>query len=88
MTDNPTKPLNDLVGELKERAKELLKKKGAEFNEIDVTFSPAKRKEMAERAGRTSVPQIWINGEHVGGCDELFALDADGKLDTLLAESA
>jgi glutaredoxin 3 len=69
-------------------AKELLKKKGAAFEEIDVTFSPAKRKEMAERAGRSSVPQIWINGEHVGGCDELYALDASGKLDPMLAESA
>jgi glutaredoxin 3 len=65
-------------------AKRLLKKKGVMFDEIDVTFSPGKRREMAEKAGRTSVPQIWIGDTHVGGCDELHALDAAGQLDPLL----
>jgi glutaredoxin 3 len=65
-------------------AKRLLKSKGVEFDEIDVTFSPAKRREMAEKAGRSTVPQIWIGATHVGGCDELHALDAAGRLDPLL----
>ncbi len=65
-------------------AKRLLKKKGVAFDEIDVTFSPGKRREMAEKAGRTSVPQIWIGDTHVGGCDELHALDDAGQLDPLL----
>ena len=66
-------------------AKRLLKKKGVEFEETDVTWKPAKRAEMMERAnGRHSVPQIFIDGEHVGGCDDLYALDAAGKLDAKL----
>ena len=68
------------------RAKRLLKEKGVDFEETDVTMSPGKRGEMMERAGgRTSVPQIFINGAHIGGSDELYALDAEGKLDALLA---
>lgn len=67
-------------------AKKLLKSKGVEFEEIDVTFKPGLRKEMAARAGSTSVPQIWINGNHVGGCDELHALERKGELDALLAQ--
>lgn len=68
------------------RAKRLLTGKGVAFEETDVTMSPSKRGEMTARAGgRTSVPQIFINGAHVGGCDELHALDAEGKLDALLA---
>lgn len=67
-------------------AKSLLKKKGADFNEIDVTFHPSKKGEMLQRAnGSHTVPQIFINGEHVGGCDELHALDAAGKLDPMLS---
>lgn len=66
-------------------AKKLLQDKGADFDEIDVTFNPAERKEMAARAGRTSVPQIWVGETHVGGCDELMALDRKGALDTMLA---
>ena len=66
-------------------AKRLLKEKGAEFTEIDVTFSPAKRSEMSQLAGGLStVPQIFIGEIHVGGCDELYALDRAGKLDGLL----
>lgn len=67
-------------------AKRLLTKKGMEFEEIDVTFAPGKRSEMIEKAGGlTSVPQIWIGDTHVGGCDELFALEDEGRLDGLLS---
>ena len=69
------------------RAKRLLDEKGAEYTEHDITMGGPKRDEMLERAplART-VPQIFINGAHVGGCDDLHALDAAGKLDPLLAE--
>ena len=71
------------------RAKRLLKEKGVQFDEIDVMLSPSRRREMTERAGgRTSVPQIFIDGRHIGGCDELYALDADGGLDPILEGSA
>lgn len=66
------------------RAKMLLTNKGVNFHEIPVDGDPAERQRMAEKAGRTSVPQIWIDGFHVGGCDELFALDRKGDLDTRL----
>lgn len=67
------------------RAKQLLRKKGVAFTEIDVTFDSKRRAEMRERAGgRTSVPQIFIDGRHIGGCDDLHALDACGELDPLL----
>lgn len=70
------------------RAKRLLKQKGAAFEEIDVTMGPRKRAEMIDRAGgRTSVPQIFIDGRHIGGCDELYALESKGKLDPLLSAS-
>lgn len=66
-------------------AKSLLKKKGVAFEEIDVDGKPDLRKAMTERAGgRTSVPQIFIDGTHVGGSDDLHALDARGELDKLL----
>ena len=66
-------------------AKRLLKRKGIAFKEISVGFRPGRRSAMMERAnGRHSVPQIFIDGRHVGGCDELHALDAAGKLDALL----
>ena len=69
------------------RAKALLNAKGAAFNETDVSADPALRDAMMERAGgRRSVPQIFIGGQHVGGCDDLHALDAAGKLDALLAD--
>ncbi len=69
-------------------AKRLLKKKGVEFSETDVTWKPRKRVEMMERAnGSHSVPQIFIDGEHIGGCDDLYALDAGGKLDAKLGLS-
>ena len=70
------------------RALSLLKRKGADFTEVDVTFRPKLRRAMADRAGATSVPQIWIDGRHIGGCNELHALDATGKLDPMLAQGA
>ena len=70
-----------------QRAKMLLNKKGAAFTEIDVSANPEKRIEMMEKAaGRKSIPQIFINGAHIGGCDDLYALDTAGKLDSLLAQ--
>mgnify|MGYP000935179237 CR=1 FL=1 len=66
-------------------AKGLLKKKGVTYKEIDVGADPALRQAMTERAGRRSVPQIFIDGIHVGGCDDLHALDHAGKLDPMLA---
>jgi glutaredoxin 3 len=67
------------------RAKALLNKKGVAFTEIKVDGKRDVRAEMARRAGRTSVPQIWIGETHVGGCDELHALERRGELDPLLA---
>lgn len=68
------------------QAKRLLKSKGAAFEEIDVTMNaPARAKMTALAGGRTSVPQIFINGDHIGGCDDLHALDQQGKLDPMLA---
>ena len=67
-------------------AKRLLKKKGATFHEIDVWEHPDRKPEMIQRAsGGRTVPQIFIGDLHVGGCDELYALDRAGKLDPLLA---
>ena len=66
-------------------AKELLRGKGVPYVEIDVAGAPDLRATMVERAhGRTTVPQIFIGGRHVGGCDDLHALDAKGELDRLL----
>ncbi|SNS26711.1 glutaredoxin 3 [Sphingomonas laterariae] len=68
------------------RAKKLLGDKGVTFEEYDITMGGPKRAEMLERAnGGTTVPQIFINGQHVGGSDDLHALDRAGKLDALLA---
>ena len=68
------------------RAKRLLNAKGAAYREIDVMMDPARRGEMMARAGGlTSVPQIFIDGAHIGGSDELHALESAGKLDSLLA---
>lgn len=66
-------------------AKALLKRKGVDFREIDIERVEGARREMVERAGRTSVPQIFVGDEHVGGCDDLHALDRAGRLDPLLA---
>jgi glutaredoxin 3 len=68
------------------RAKSLLKKKGVDFEEIDVTMDPVAREAMqAASGGARTVPQIFIGDTHVGGCDELYALEREGKLDPLLA---
>ena len=68
------------------RAKALLGKKGVKFHEIDVSGNAAKRDEMTTRAGgRYTVPQIFIGETHVGGCDDLYALEGANKLDPLLA---
>ena len=68
------------------RAVKLLASKNIAFEEIDVTLSAAKRQSMKSRAnGRASVPQIFINDDHIGGCDDLFALDQAGRLDKLLS---
>ncbi|MCR9148396.1 MAG: glutaredoxin 3 [Rhodobacteraceae bacterium] len=67
-------------------AKRLLSQKGVSFSEIDVLVDPARKPEMIERAnGQRTVPQIFIDGTHVGGCDELYALERDGKLDAMLS---
>jgi glutaredoxin 3 len=67
-------------------AKELLQKKGAAFDEVDIGVQSDKRSEMMIRAGgRSTVPQIFVGSRHVGGCDDLYALDRRGELDTLLA---
>jgi len=69
-------------------AKRLLKEKGAEFAEVDVMMEAGRRDEMIERSGRRTVPQIFIDGRHVGGYDDLSALDRSGELDRLLAPPA
>ena len=67
------------------RAKQLLDSKQVMYDEMDVTARLSLRKTMANRAnGRTSVPQIFIDGQHVGGCDDLVALEKSGQLDRLL----
>lgn len=68
------------------RAKQLLSRKGVDFKEVCVDGEPQLRAEMAQKAGRTSVPQIWIGDNHVGGCDELHALERAGRLDALLQD--
>ncbi|MFC0217294.1 glutaredoxin 3 [Pseudochelatococcus lubricantis] len=70
-----------------QRAKALLKKKGVPFHEIDIEKEPAERAVMIGRAhGRTTVPQIFIDDRHIGGSDDLHALDAEGTLDKLLSD--
>lgn len=70
-------------------AKKLLMQKGAAFEEINVASDPEGRRAMSARAeGRTTVPQIFIDGKHVGGCDDLYALDGEGGLDPLLGPGA
>ena len=68
------------------RAVDLLEKKGVPFNEIEAAFDPDKRQEMMRRAnGRATFPQIFIGERHIGGCDEMMALERAGELDPLLA---
>ena len=68
------------------RAKGLLDQKGAAYEEMDVMMDEKKRAEMRERSKRSTVPQIFINGQHIGGSDELAALEQAGKLDPLLTQ--
>ena len=68
------------------RAKSLLDRKGAAYEEMDVMMDDKKRAEMRQRAKRSTVPQIFINGQHIGGSDERSALEQAGKLDALLAQ--
>ena len=67
-----------------QRARSLLSKKGVQVREIDVDDDPQLREEMIARSGRRTVPQVFIGEKHVGGCDDLFALDARGELDRLI----
>jgi glutaredoxin 3 len=67
------------------RALDLLGRKGVEIHEIEAGFDPKLRQEMIARSGKTTFPQIFIGDTHVGGCDELIALDRQGRLDALLA---
>lgn len=66
------------------RALRVLGEKGADFTEIEAGMDPEKRKEMMERSGRSTFPQIFVGDQHIGGCDDMMALDAQGKLDALL----
>jgi len=68
-------------------AERLLLEKGARIEKIRVDLEPARRAEMMQKSGRHTVPQIWIGSRHVGGCEDLYALDAEGKLDSLLEAS-
>ena len=65
-------------------AERLLVAKGASIEKIRVDLQPERRTEMTTKSGRHTVPQIWIGERHVGGCDDLYALDRQGELDTLL----
>jgi glutaredoxin 3 len=67
-----------------ERARALLSRKGLAVREIDVEDDPKLREEMIARSGRRTVPQIFVGEKHVGGCDDLLALDASGELDRLI----
>lgn len=66
------------------RARQLLEQKGVDYENIDVSRDPARKQEMMQASGRHTVPQIWINAEHIGGCDELFALERSGRLDRMI----
>ena len=66
------------------QAKKLLESKGAAYTEIRVDLDSQQREHMMQRSGRRTVPQIFINDQHIGGCDDLMALNAKGELDKLL----
>ena len=68
-------------------AERLLLEKGARVEKVRVDLEPARRAEMTQKSGRRSVPQIWIGERHVGGCDDLYALEREGRLDPLLEGS-
>jgi glutaredoxin 3 len=67
------------------RAVSLLHQKGARFTEIDAGMDPDLRREMVQRSGRSTYPQIFVGGRHIGGCDEMLALERAGQLDPMLA---
>lgn len=67
------------------RALAVLASKGADFEEIEAGMDPELRREMMDRSGRTTFPQIFVGEQHIGGCDDMLALDRDGKLDAMLA---
>ena len=67
-----------------QRARELLSAKGLAFREVNVDDDPKLREDMMERSGRRTVPQVFIGEKHIGGCDDLFALDGSGELDRLI----
>ncbi len=69
------------------RAKALLSSKGIDYKELKVDGNPQLRAEMMQKAQQRTVPQIWIGEQHVGGCDDLYALERTGQLDGLLAEA-
>lgn len=69
-------------------AEQLLAEKGVAVEKIRVDLEPARRAEMTKKSGRRTVPQIWIGERHVGGCDDLYALEREGKLDFLLKAAA
>ena len=68
-------------------AKQLLEQKNVRYKEISVDQKPHLRQQMMEKSGRHTVPQIWINQQHIGGCDDLFALEHSGQLDQLIKVS-
>lgn len=70
------------------QAKSLLSAKGADFTEYNASRDPSYRQEMMTRSGRNTFPQVFVNGKHLGGCDDIHALDARGALDPLLAAGA
>jgi glutaredoxin 3 len=67
------------------RAISLLDEKGAAYTEIEAGMDPEKRQEMMQRSGRSTFPQIFIGDRHIGGCDELMALEREGQLDPMLS---
>ncbi len=70
------------------RAKHLLDDKAISYQDIDISNDPARKSEMISKAfGKTTVPQIFLNGQHIGGCDDLYAMERSGKLDSLLQAS-
>jgi glutaredoxin 3 len=71
------------------RAKQLLEQKNTSYQELDITKDPSLRSQMIEQSGgRTTVPQIFIDGQHIGGCDDLYALEEKGGLDPLLKKAS
>jgi glutaredoxin 3 len=67
------------------RALKVLGEKGADFTEVEAGMDPKLRQEMMDRSGRTTFPQIFVGDSHIGGCDDMMALERSGKLDALLA---